>query len=137
MGAVGTLQMMIGFRVSVENFVTGGSFFVVTSLVSSGSQKKDNSNSYFRCRDADEVETFDSEAISFLSSASGIQKKESLETDFIRGVTGDETKYFWGRQSISLPSTQISSPAMRRNTVQTSPKILGDEPRILGVPIFE
>ncbi len=74
---------MIGFVFSVVNFSMSGELFESISLVSLDSQKKDNSNSDFRCRDADEVVTFDGEAISFNSSASGIQKKDRSETDFV------------------------------------------------------
>ncbi len=94
MGGDGTLIMTIGFGFSAANFPTGGVFFVVTSFDSSGSQKKDNLNSDFRC--TDKVETFDGEAISFDSSALGIQKKERSETDFVHGVIGDETTFLGG-----------------------------------------
>ncbi len=94
------MQEMIGFGISAVNFSTRGSFFVVTSLVFSGSQKKDNSG--FRCRDADEIETFNGEAISFLSSASGIQKKDRSETDFVHGVTGAETTFVGDANQINL-----------------------------------
>ncbi len=95
MGGEGTLIMMIGFGTSEVNFVTEGSFFVVSSLASSDSQKKVNSDFSFGC-DADEVETFDGEAFSFESSASGFQKKERSETSFVRGDTGDETTFLGG-----------------------------------------
>ncbi len=88
MGGDGTLIMTIGFGFSAANFLTGGVFLVATSFDSSGSQKKDNSNSDFRC--TDKVETFDGEAISFDSSASGIQKKDRSGMGFVHGVTGDE-----------------------------------------------
>ncbi len=92
----GTLHVMICFRISGENFSISGTFFIATSLVSSGSQKKDTSDSGFRGRDADEVETFDGEAFSFMSSVSGFQKKESSETGFVRGDTGDEMNFLGG-----------------------------------------
>ncbi len=78
------------------NFAISGAFFVVTSLVSLNSQKKDNSESEFRCRDADEVVTFDGEAFSFVFSISEFQKNESSETDFVRGDTGEETSFLGG-----------------------------------------
>ncbi len=107
-GGIGTLIMMIGFGFSVVNFSTGA-LFVATSLVSLGSQKKDNSDSGFRCRDADEVETFDGEAFSFESSASGFQKKESSEMGFVRGVTGEETTFLGGAiQSFTTCCTEVS-----------------------------
>ncbi len=68
---------------------------MVTSLASSGSQKKENSDFGFRC-DANEVETFDGEAFSFESSASGFQKKESSETSFVCGNTGEEMTFLGG-----------------------------------------
>ncbi len=96
MEAVGTLQMMIGFGFSEVNFSTGGVFFMANSFISSGSQKKDTSDSGFRGRDADEVETFDGEAFSFVSSASGFQKNDRSEMSFVCGDTGDETSFLGG-----------------------------------------
>ncbi len=60
---------------------------MVTSLTSSGSQKKENSESDFRCIDARDVVTFDGEATSFMSSASGFQKKDRSEMDFQMKLT--------------------------------------------------
>ncbi len=93
MGGEGTLHATIGIGTGAVNFATSGTFFVAISLASSGSQRKESSESDFRCGDAVEVETFDGEAISFDSSASGIQKKERSKTDFVRGVTGDEMSF--------------------------------------------
>ncbi len=73
--------------------MTSGALFVVTSLVSSGSQKKVYSDSEFRCGDVGKVETFIGAVISFDSSGSGFQKKESSEMGFMYGVTGDETSF--------------------------------------------
>ncbi len=78
------------------NFATEGSFFIATSFVSSGSQKKVYSEVDFGCRDDGDEVTFVREAISFDSSASEFQKKESSEMSFIHGVTGDETSFVGG-----------------------------------------
>ncbi len=85
MGGEGTLIVMIGFRISVVNFATGGRFFVATSfiLLASGSQKKEYSDDWFGCRDVVDVEILDGEATLFMFSASGIQKKERSEMGFI------------------------------------------------------
>ncbi len=82
---------MIGCSFSAGIFATLGVLFVAASVASSGSQKKDNSDFGFGCGDADEVETFDGEAFSFMSSVSGILMKDRSEMGFVRGVTGDET----------------------------------------------
>ncbi len=95
-GDVGTSHVMIEMGFSVVNFSISGMFFVATSFASSDSQKKDNPDSGFRCRDADEVETFDGEAFSFESSASGFQKKENSVMCFVHGVTGEETTFLGG-----------------------------------------
>ncbi len=87
---------MIGFGVGVENFSTGGTFFISTSFVSSGSQKKENSDSDFRRRDDGNGVTFVGEAISFVSSVSGFQKNDRSETDFVHGVTGEEMTFLGG-----------------------------------------
>ncbi len=81
--------MMIGFGISVVNFATGGTFFVVTSFASSGSQKKVYSDSSFGSRDDEDAVNFDGDVTSFVSSALGIQKKERSEMSFICGVIGD------------------------------------------------
>ncbi len=96
MGGEGILYVTIGIGMGAVNFVTSGALFVATSLASSDSQKKDNSNSGFRCRDADEVETFDGEAFSFIFSASGFQKDDRSEMSFVRGDTGDEMSFVGG-----------------------------------------
>ncbi len=85
------MYVMIG--TGAEIFAIAGTFFVVTSFVSSGVQKKENSDDCLRCRDDGDEVTFDGEAISFDSSASEFQKKESSETSFIHGVTGDEMSF--------------------------------------------
>ncbi len=78
---------MIGFSFGVENVVTSGMLFVVTSLDFLGVQKKETSDDWFgNGDDGDEV-------ISFISSASGSQKKERSETSFVHGITGDETSF--------------------------------------------
>ncbi len=79
--------MIIGFGISAVNFATSGAFFVATSFDSSGSQKKENSESGFGCRDAIDAVIFDRDATSLVSSASGFQKKERSETGFRRRVT--------------------------------------------------
>ncbi len=96
MGAVGTLYMMIGIGTGAENFATGGSFFVAISSASSGVQKKENSDSDFRCRNVGEEETFIDDVISFVSPASGFQKNERSETGFMYGVTGNEMNFVGG-----------------------------------------
>ncbi len=88
--------MMIGFGFSAENFLTLGALFVATSFVSSGSQKKENSDSSFRSGDVGEVVTFDGDAISFVSSASGFQKKDRSVMDFVCRDTGDEMNFVGG-----------------------------------------
>ncbi len=82
-GGDGTLNVTIGIGMGAVNFAISGAFFVVISSVSLDSQKKVSSESDFRFRDADEVETFEGDAFSFDSSASGFQKKERSETDFV------------------------------------------------------
>ncbi len=57
MGTIGTLHVMIGFGISAENFLTGGALFVATSFDSSGSQKKENLEDGFGCRDVGDVVT--------------------------------------------------------------------------------
>ncbi len=92
---VGTSHVMIGMGTGAVNFSTSGALFVATSFISSGSQKKENSDFGFRC-DANEVETFDGEAFSLESSASGFQKNKRLETAFVHGDTGDEMTFLGG-----------------------------------------
>ncbi len=94
-GTVGTLQVMIGIGMGAANFAISGAFFIATSSASLDSQKKVNSDFGFGC-DTDEVETFDGEAFSFDSSASGFQKNESSETSFVHGDTGEETIFLEG-----------------------------------------
>ncbi len=65
-------------------------------IVASGSQKKEYSDSSFRCDDARDVVTFDEEAISFVFSTSGFQKKDRSETGFVHGDTGDEMSFVGG-----------------------------------------
>ncbi len=72
MGGEGTLIVMIGSGISAMNFSNSGAFFIAISFISSGSQKKENSETCFRNGD---VETFVGEVISFVSSASEFQKK--------------------------------------------------------------
>ncbi len=90
MGGDRTLCMMIVFGFNVVSFAISGAFFVVTSLASSGSQKKENSEDDFVCDDVGDV------VISFAFSASESQKKERSETDFVCGVTGEETTFLGG-----------------------------------------
>ncbi len=88
-GTVGTLHVMIIFGISVESFVTGGSFFVATSFISLGCQKNEYSDdSDFGCGEVGDVVTFDGEAISFMFSTLESQKKERSETGFVCGVAG-------------------------------------------------
>ncbi len=97
---------MIGEGVGVENSSTGGDFFVfffnffdffdfnflvATSFVSSGIQKKVSSGSVFESGEVDDVVTFIGEAMSYVSSVSGFQKKERSVMGFVCGITGDET----------------------------------------------
>ncbi len=77
------LHVMIGIGTGAENFSTEDALFVATSLASSDSQKKVNSDSEFRYVDVSEEETFIGDVISFMSSALGIQKKESSEMSFV------------------------------------------------------
>ncbi len=78
------IRTVIGFGFSVVNFATGGSFFVATSFVSPGSQKKVYlEDSDFRCRDVEDAVNFIGEVTSFVSLASGFQKKESSEMGFV------------------------------------------------------
>ncbi len=72
--------MMIGIRTGAANFATSGAVFVVTSPVSLDSQKKDNLEMRFGSGD---------EVISFVSSASWFQKKESLDSVFESGDVDD------------------------------------------------
>ncbi len=101
-GTVGTLHVMIGFGFRAVSFATLGALFVATSSASSDSQKKESSETRFRIGDVDDVgtlegeTTFIGEAISFVSSASGFQKNERLETAFVRGDTGEETIFMGG-----------------------------------------
>ncbi len=87
---------MIGIGTGAESFAISAAFFVVTSLVSLDSQKKDNSDSEFGSGDADDAVTFFGEAISFVFSVSGFQKNERSEMGFVHGVTGDETIFLGG-----------------------------------------
>ncbi len=96
MGGKGTLHVMIGIGMGAVNFATGGSFFVASSFISSGDQKKEYSGSDFEGRDVGDVVIFFGKVISFTISASGIQKKERSETNFVRGVTGDEMNFVEG-----------------------------------------
>ncbi len=82
-GGEGTVHVMIGIGTGAENFATGGSFFVATSSDSSGVQKKVYSETRFGIGDVDDVETFEGEATSFVSLASGSQKKDRSEMDFM------------------------------------------------------
>ncbi len=86
-GDEGTVYVMIGIGMGAANFAISGAFFVVISSVFLGSQKKVNSESDFGCGD---------EVISFISSASGFQKKDRSETDFVRGITGEEMTFLGG-----------------------------------------
>ncbi len=70
-----------------------GTLFVVTLFVSSGFQKKENSEICFRRGD---VVILDGDVTLFMSSASGFQKKNRSETGFVRGVTGDEMNFVGG-----------------------------------------
>ncbi len=85
--------MMIGFGISEVNFATEGLFFVAISFASLDSQKKENSDSSFGHGDDGDALILVREAISFMFSASGIQKKDRSETG---GVTGDETSFVGG-----------------------------------------
>ncbi len=78
------------------SFATGGSFFVASSFISSGDQKKEYSGSVFGSGDVDDVEILDGEATLFMSSTSEFQKKDRSETDFMRGVTGEEMTFMGG-----------------------------------------
>ncbi len=60
------------------------------SFCSSGTQKKEYSDSVFRCKDAIDAVTFNEEAILFVSSALGFQKNERSDMGFVRGVTSNE-----------------------------------------------
>ncbi len=96
MGGDATLNVTIGFGTGAENFLNSGAFFIAISFISSGTQKKENSESDFGRRDDRDGVTFDGEAISFMSSASGFQKKDRSEMDFIHGITGDEMTFMGG-----------------------------------------
>ncbi len=96
MGGEETLHEMIVFGIGVVNLVTLGALFVMTSFASSGSQKKEYSVSSFRCGDDEDAETFNREVISFVSSASGSQKKVRSEMGFVQGVTGEEMTFLGG-----------------------------------------
>ncbi len=89
MGVIGTLHVMIGIGTGAVNIATSGALFVATSFVSSGSQKKENSDSESIFEGWDEV-------IPFVCSASGSQKKEYSVMCFVRGVIGDETIFLGG-----------------------------------------
>ncbi len=57
----------------------------------SGVQKKESSETRFGgTGNVGEVGTLEGEATLFMSSASGIQKKDRSEMSFVYGVTGDE-----------------------------------------------
>ncbi len=88
-GAVRTLHEMIGFGTGAVNFSTSGAVFVATSFVSSGSQKKENSDSSFGRGDDGDALIFIGEATLFMSSVSGFQKKDSSVMGFISGDTGE------------------------------------------------
>ncbi len=103
MGGDGTLNVTIGIGMGAVNFAIGGSFFVASSFISSGDQKKEYSGSVFGSRDVDDVEILDGEATLFISSASGFQKKDRSETDFVSGVTGDEMNFVGGAIQRDLP----------------------------------
>ncbi len=88
--------MMIGIGMGAENFLISGTFFVAISFVSSGVQKKENSDSVFRCGDVGDAMILVREAISYAFSASGIQKKDRSETGFVHRDTGDEMNFVGG-----------------------------------------
>ncbi len=82
------LNVTIEFDFSVVNFVIRGTFFVAILSASSDSQKKESSEGDFVGRDV--------EAISFVYSASGIQKNDSSEMGSMQGITGNETSFLEG-----------------------------------------
>ncbi len=107
-GAVGTLQETIGFGMGTENFATSGALFVATSFTSSGTQKKENSETRFRIGDVDDVGALERGA-SYVFSASGFQKNERSETAFVSGDTGDEITFLGGLiQSFTTCCTEVS-----------------------------
>ncbi len=73
--------MMIGIGTGAVNIATSGALFIATSFVSSGSQKKENSDSDFGSDDVGEA------VISFVSSASESHKKERPDSGFRRHFT--------------------------------------------------
>ncbi len=76
-------ETMICFGTSAENFAISSALFIAISFISSGCQKKVYSDSVFGSGDVDDVVTFDGVATSFIFSASGIQKKDRSEMDFV------------------------------------------------------
>ncbi len=74
---------MIGIGTGDENFAISGTLFVVSSFISSGCQKKENSDSVFSCGDVGDVGTLEGEVTSFVFLALGIQKKDRSEMDFV------------------------------------------------------
>ncbi len=63
------------------------------SFCSSGTQKKEYSETSFGCRDVGDALILDGKATSFMFSASGFQKKERSEMGFVHGDTGDEMNF--------------------------------------------
>ncbi len=89
-GTVGTLYVMIGFGIGAENFAISGAFLIATSFISSDSQKKENSETGFGCGDAGDAVILDGEATSFMSSASGFQKKGQIRDGFRMHTSNEE-----------------------------------------------
>ncbi len=99
-GTVRTLHEMIGIGTGAANFAISGAFFVATSsassFISSGCQKKVYSETRFGIGDVGDVGTLEGEGTLFMSSVSGIQKKDRSVMGFMRGVTGDEMTFLGG-----------------------------------------
>ncbi len=82
-GTVETCEMEIRCGTGAVNSATSGALFVATSFDSSGSQKKEYSDSDFGCRDVGDVVTFIGDATSLVSLASEFQKKDRSEMGFV------------------------------------------------------
>ncbi len=93
-GGEGTLNVTIG--IGTGAFSISGTFFVVTSLVSSEVQKKESSETRFGIGDVDDVGALEGVATSFVFSALGIQKKNRSMMGFMHGVTSEEMSFMGG-----------------------------------------
>ncbi len=93
-GGVGILHVTIGFGISKVNLVMSIAHCVTSSFTFSGVQRKENSD-----LDSFSISIsflFNDETVSFVFSISEFQKKDSSETDFVRGDTGESMSFMEG-----------------------------------------